>query len=363
MNAKNLKLAAMLLLSLNSIESPLSAENITSSISDYFNSKLHPATNATINISLVTGLIGLAATSQYVATTYLVQESQLVQTKYPHAQAWYEALAEKYPAANLNSKLFLQTMRGIPAKFMSWCSTMNQIYFPQDALKDINNIYKKQLDGLTLTEEEMIFLGMQEFVLLHEAGHIEHNDMTKRYLTLIGVFATLETVRAICRTYYANNSASQKANLSYEEQAIIKVYNDFMIFAEFIALDFILPVFIRAQEFAADAFAYKQIDENALKGGIAFFENEEIDPLFNIENQHYSPFIKVDSTTGTAIQQLVTYTEEPAFYREKAIKKMIASNSYLRWLYDYYRGSSHPGPSVRAQNIKNELASRDLDSK
>lgn len=71
MNAKNLKLIAMLLLGLNSIEKPLSAEvspakSIASSISDYFENKLNPTTNAAINISLMTGFIGFVATSQYV---------------------------------------------------------------------------------------------------------------------------------------------------------------------------------------------------------------------------------------------------------------------------------------------------------
>ena len=137
-----------------------------------------PREDAVFNISLFTAVTMISAAMNYTVTTFLVTEEFLVVTDYPTAQSWYDAMALKYPEALLDQKLFLQTMRGQDAKYMSWCSTFNQIYFPQESLEEIETAYQKKLDGEILTDEEILALGKQEFILLHESGHIEHNDRT-----------------------------------------------------------------------------------------------------------------------------------------------------------------------------------------
>ena len=329
-----------------------------------------PLSQVVLQTSALATIIGISVISSYVATTYLIQEKHLVKAKYPDAQAWYNAMNEKYPAAHLDSKLFLQTMRGVPAKLMSWCSTTNQIYFPQEALHDINFLYRKQVNNIEpLTDEENLFLGMQEFILLHEAGHIEHNHITKRILTVVGLFASVLTLRAVYKIY--NDEANLINMLSDENPDYISqddidgvqlVYDFCTWFIAFMAFDIMVPfVASRPQEFEADKFAYENADDLALQGGIAFFENEERDPLFDIKNQQFSPFIKTESTVGTMVQGVVGYFEIPAFYNDKEWKQFIASTSFTRWLYDYNRGSSHPGPSVRANIIKEEVARREND--
>ena len=202
MNILKSKLFLIGLLSINLTQTPLQAS---------------PTGQAISNITTFSTIIGLITLSNYINCTYLVQEKFLVKADYPHAQAWYNEMAKKHPTAHLNDKLFLQTMRGVPSRYMSWCSTFNQIYFPQEALKDIDNLYrKKTIDGHPLTDKEILIMGMQEFVLLHEAGHIEHDDMTNRLLTLIGCFTAIETARALC---------SQATNINRDPMPnIIAVY-------------------------------------------------------------------------------------------------------------------------------------------
>jgi len=291
---------------------------------------------AVFNVSIYAALITYIAAISYAVTTYLPTEEMLVKTDFPAAQAWYDAMTVKYPEANLNEKLFLQTIRKQNKKYISWCSTFNQIYFPQEALKEIEVSYQKILDGDILTDEETLALGKQEFILLHGAGHIEHNDITKRFMYMIGAFGITEAARAI----YKEKTKKQSTYLDY--------------YLELIAFSILTSIPTRFQESAADAFAYELADMNALNGGISFFENEEVDSLWNIENKELSPFIETDSIIGKLIQAYFRYIDQ----QELAEKKATKENFLLRWWYDYQHGPTHPGASVRAQSIRDEIARR-----
>jgi len=292
---------------------------------------------AIVNVSVFSVLIAYITSIQYAVTTYLPTEEFLVKTDYPVAQAWYDAMVLKYPQANFDQKLFLQTMRQANKKYISWCSTFNQIYFPQDALQEIECLYQKKLNGEILTDEEALILGKQEFILLHEAGHIVHGDMAKTFMNVIGAFAITEGVRAL---YQESNPSHQFS------------WKDFYI--ELVAWSTLTNIPTRFQESAADAFAYGIADMNTLHGGISFFESEEIDSLWNIENENLSPFIETDSIIGKIIQAWFRLIDE----KELADKRWYKSNSIFRWWYDYQRGPTHPGASVRAQSIRDEIDRR-----
>lgn len=294
---------------------------------------------ALFNTIIYTALAINGAITNYVNTNYLIREEYLVLKDFPAAQAWYDEMAVKYPQAKLSEKSFLQTMRNTRAKYMQWCSTSNQIYCPQEALEEIETLYQKKLDGQELTQEETLALGTQEFVLLHEAGHIEHNDLFYRTLYSIGTFASLEAARA---AFHENEKTQQN-------------WTTFLI--ELIAFGHLSNIPSRCQERAADKFSYELVDMNALQGGINFFESEEVDSLWNIENKTLSPFVKTDSWIGTSIQKWVQNEDQ----KELDDKKFIKSFSLLRWFYDYEHGGAHPGPSVRAQSIRDEIQRR-LDS-
>lgn len=369
---KNILLCAMVII-LNCVEVSLYAdsENVSSKINEVSKFSLYPISQAVLNTSIKAGAAGALFASQYISNTYLVQEEHLVKTKYPHAQAWYDAMHKKYPNAHLNSKLFLQTMRGYSAKLMSWRSTINQIYFPQDALKDIDTLYKKHINDIDpLTEDENLFLSMQEFVLLHEAGHIEHNHITNGIVISICLFASVEALRAVYRMHHDRNNLrvffnalESQNNLDSDTALVGKLGYDFflcgLVWIGTFTIDAIMPFIVsRPQELEADKFAYQNADMQALQGGIKFFENADIDPLFNINDKQLSPFIKTESTVGNIAQNITSCFEAPFFYIDKNFKQMIASTYVTRWIYDYNRKSSQPGPSVRAQILKDEVARR-----
>ena len=120
----------------------------------------------------------------------------------------------------------------------------------------------------------------------------------------------------------------------------------------------LLTFFIRKQECNADKFAYKLCDMNGLNGGVAFFEDDKIDPLFDIANKQFSPFIETDSSFGSLCQTLTMCVDVPCFYIDKLIKQAFASTDITRWIYDYCCDADHPGPSTRAYAIRKEIKAR-----
>lgn len=301
-------------------------------------------------LSLWVGFIGV---SSYINMNYLIQEEHLVVTKYPYAQAWYNAMAEKYPEAHLHRKKFLQTVRKVSPKAIAWCSTFNHIYFPQDSLKNIDSFFKKQSEGFQLSDEEKLTLAREEFILLHEAGHIEHSDILTKFGYMIGSIAGLNVLKLYALYVYSLHNENSYESLNQFPCPLYKlndIFNCINIYVYIIGMIYLS----RTQEFAADKFAYTYGDDESLAGGISFFASEEIDSLFNIENKKISPFIPVDSTIGTFIQKSVMADDEA----ELARKKFIASVPALRWIYDFMQGATHPGPSVRVKNIEKEIERR-----
>ncbi|MBV8660524.1 MAG: M48 family metalloprotease [Candidatus Dependentiae bacterium] len=362
MKTQYFKLLCTALLCMNLMQSPIKAIDNTLT-ETLFNHQLYQRT--TLTTGAVTGILALIAAYNYTTATYLIQEKDLVKSKYPYAQAWYNDMAKKYSKAHLHQKLFLQRMHYVSPKHISWSSTFNQIYFPQDSLKDIDNLYRRKLSGEKLIDEEELTLSKEEFILLHEAAHIEHNDMSKRIGSNIGLILAMNFLQMFI---LQNLEFKNKEPRDLNKLDLIKDF-DFLVTDSLLSITKIIALFCasieiaRCQESAADKFAYELGDINSLHGGVSFFENEEMDPLFDIQNTKWSPFLKVDSALGNTAQFLASCQEVPLFYIDKIIKTIYASTSTSRWMYNFFRDPIHPGPSVRAQNLKDEIAKREEQSK
>ena len=303
--------------------------------------------------------VGSAATNawNYASTTYLVQEKHLVKTDFPYAQAWYDNLVLKYPTAHLDQKLFLQTWRNVDSKYIQHLSWFKNIYFPQDSLETINTLYKKVVDEQQLTQEEQLSLGKEEFLLLHEAAHIEHQDVAARCYAMTGIFAGLTGVAQLhtsCGSEDTVISFLEKSfNIPKVGATVMHHYGMVVIGAIMYAMTF--NTFAQTHEVAADKFACDLADMNALQGGIMFFEDKKIDPLADIENETISPFIPVESSSiGAEIQSWIEAQDEQNLINLKNTKL----NPVARTMFDAQRDPIHPSASLRAQLIRDEIARR-----
>ena len=267
----------------------------------------------------------------YQVVTSLIRENHFVKINYPYAQDWYDAMDKKYPVAKLNKKLFVQCGTIVPKMLASWFSVFNKIFFPQEALIRINDLYRKKSSDRVLSQEEELFLLEQEFVLLHESGHIENDDSVGK-LIAGGLFSS--TV------------------------ALFKVKERSPLVA--VSMNLLLVKFLHSRylERRADEFAYTNGDDKCLEGGISFFQSDLVDPLYNIENSKFSPYINVDSTVGTIAQGAASCVTVPAFYIGKTIGTMINSTDVTRWMYDAARGLSHPGAPARIHAVRQEQKRR-----
>jgi hypothetical protein len=327
-----------LCLSLNVMQSPVQA-----------------AVLPTIGLAFTTG-ISVTNALTYITTSLLVQEKHLVKAQYPYAQQWYEAMVIKYPTAHLDQKLFLQTWRDVNSKYVQHCSWFYNIYFPQESLENIDTLYKKVIDGQTLTEQEQISLGKEEFLLLHEAAHIEHSDVFARCITMSGILAGLTGVAQIHESLGTQDQAisflNDKLELGFAGATVFHHYGLIIMGAMIYATGF--NAVAHPQEVAADKFACDLADVNALQGGITFFEDKTVDPLIDIENEVVSPFIPVESYVGQKIQSWFQAQDEQNLVDLKNIKL----NPDARTAHHAERDPVHPSPSSRVLKIKEEIERR-----
>lgn len=349
MNIKKLKFLCAALLGINLMQSPVQATILND------NTTYYP------NIAQGAGV----AVALYVGYNYLIRQEYLVANKFPVAQAWYDALAQKYPAAHLDQKQFVQKPKHslIPnqladfAKSCSWSSNHDYIYFEDTTLAGITFLYQKVLDGYPLNEKEQLILASLEFVLLHEAGHIEHDDAKDIMITIFGLlFLTHGTQLESAIKKEAPEDFALINQWPLKSETTIPGVLALPEAATFMAG---LIAMLRYQESRADKFAYTIADNNALKGAITIFEDEDTDKLYDLENKKMTPFIKTDSTIGNVIQTVVGPVEFIASVLVQQFFLLVKSTPESRWIFDFIQNPVHPGPSVRAQAIKDELARRE----
>jgi len=260
-----------------------------------------------------------------------------VKTVYPFAQQWYDDMTVKYPIAHLDTKSFK-----IAPVNHSFESSINEILFPVACLKDINVIYEKYLNQETLEEFETLFLYRIEFLLLHEAAHIEHNDLIKRLISPIVMYLGAETIITfIGSSFHVDNIdwirtkiENQDLSSSTSTTAYLVATGLYLSYVGKVTTNLFSELFnapyIRNQEEAADDFALQHGDTNSLKGALQFFQLvDEIEIILqNPEHPDYT----------TAV-----------FFKE---------NPTWRWIFDTLQDKNHPQPSARALKFQQELDRR-----
>ena len=312
------------------------------------------------------------ATGLYLGYNFLIRQEYLVKNRFPVAQAWYDEITKKYPAAHFDQKQFVQSPKislipdylGDFAKKCSWSSNHDHIYFTDGQLAEITFLYQKVLDGYPLHEAEQFALARHEFTLLQQAGHIEHDDAKDIIITMFGLFAAIGGIE------YAIDSKAKPSIITRkipEDYVVI----DYWPFKDMTTIPGIattaqgatfiagLIAMIRYQESRADKFACKIADENTLKGAITIFEDADMDKLYGMENRKITPYITTESTVGRVVQTVTGPIEFIASATLYQLCMFIRSTPETRWLHDFKEDALHQGPSVRAQLIKDELARRE----
>jgi len=232
----------------------------------------------------ITACISTYNAYKYIRYTYCDRPEEFyVQYSYPYAQLWYEDMIVQYPQAHLDTKRFLQIEHGTSAEQIVWSMSCNNIYCPQVDLAYINDAYKKKIDGEELDDTTIKTLYMCEWLLLHEAGHVELNyHLNKMFLT-IGVVATFEFIKMLYKestddacnksieSFFSAYITTDATNKSLTN-AVMWMRYIVMTYSELITIGCIQLMWVRDQESQADSFANKHADTHSLPGAISFFE-------------------------------------------------------------------------------------------
>ncbi len=178
-------------------------------------------------------------------------DEPLVKDIYPGAQRWFEAMSNKYPQAQLSNVSFYVS---------SYCHSGKQaIYLQEDRLQKINVAYSSTINPSLTDQSHLDTLFKQdEYILLHEAGHVLKNHDTKAYVALALTAVVFAAVNGyITLSAVANPNFTFFGWLKFSMTAIIA--NS--------AICATLFSYIQNQEKEADAFANAQADEQTLKAG------------------------------------------------------------------------------------------------
>lgn len=356
-NTRKIQLLCAALLSIDLLQSPLQA-TIKQENPVYYKNAL---TGAGIAVAL------------YIGYNYLIRQEYLVCNKFPIAQTWYDKLAKKYPEARLDQKQFIQKpkLSIIPdaltdlANTCNWVSSADHIYFSDDVLTIISILHQKEIDGYPLSQTELLSLARYEFELLHEAGHLEHDDAKDIMITIAALLALTHGYNLLEHTSTPKNPQDvdlfkalfQTENATPDSMKIM--IPGILTIPQGITFMAGLLTMLRYQESRADKFACSLADDNTLKGAITIFENEELDKLYDLENKKITPYIKTNSTVGKIIQNVAGPVELLTSIILQQAFLLVKRFPETRWCFDFVYHPAHPGPSIRAKNIKNELAHRE----
>jgi hypothetical protein len=194
-----------------------------------------------------------------------------------------------------------------------------------------------------LTDEELLFLDVQEFMILCQAGTIERNHMIQKYLYTFGVIVGLETIRVLYKEF-----TDESAKKYYSSQKTLKVDSNDLPFistwddvvhtkmnernghifgCEFVAaviLSLTVSIFQKPQEYE---FACRYADIDILERTVLFFE-----AFVNRKEDHSNDM--------------------------KTPWRIYFSSTVSQWYYDICRDPKESGPSTRASIIHNEIERR-----
>lgn len=351
-------------------------------------------------------ITALTAAGLYIGYNYLTRQDYLVEKKHPHAYAWYQAMQLKYPGI-FDDILFIQTPTGsligdTLAKFATTCNIMhheNRIFFDATSLQEIALIYNKVIDGYPLHNNEKLTLALYEFMLLHQAGHIIHQDSRDLMVFMTGLFGALHGTEYAYRQFEKTDTITPQPQATEHKETSNKddEKNIFAgielpelssalgkdgaqatttlldtlglpskipgILATGQGLAFITGIIalLRYQEAKADQFACKQADLTTLQQALSLFENDEVDILFELENKTVLPYIPATSAHEHIIQSIAQPLEYTALYAAQQFYLLFKKSAITRWIFDFTQNAIHQGPSIRAAMIHNEIAQRSMD--
>ncbi len=236
-----------------------SEKNYTNQFKDFMSSYEHDNFILTASLSsFISLLLGLA----YIGERYGTQKNT-IDIDYPHAQAWYNSLCDKYPLAHLNQKKILQASGQSTALFY-------HINLSRDSLRQINKLYKKQLDAQPLTDDEIAIIAQEEFMILSYAGSIEHNCLIKQQLIFQPSFiAAFTLIFPLLKTYHPITDV-------YDVTSCARGAEQFQTDANLLTLAAMILLLgesacIHAyQKDLTDSFACKHADDACLYGALSF---------------------------------------------------------------------------------------------
>ena len=360
MNKTSLKLYAALILSFNLVATTMHAQDNCAGATKIVYASLpeNLGIQAFENIGISLAVIGFLAAFQYIVSDCLIQEEHLVATDYPWAQLWYNDLAKKYPKAHLDTKLFLQSNRGTPAKKTLRNASYNNIFFPEDALFLINYYYEKKLQGQELYEFQKSVLAGQEFLLLREAGDIENKDTMKDYIAFASIAIAAQVTEYILGSCIQDKATSHDSLVNLEKALTKRNFtHNCMWYAKAITIFYGFAYVMKNQRIRADAFACNLADLSALQGGIYLFQNEEeFNSLADIEYKTISPFIEITDPFGKKIQNCVKFYDEERLQMLQDIKESFPAGVYYE--ADTDDTICQPGPLSRIKMIQDEIDRR-----
>jgi hypothetical protein len=315
-------------------------------------------------------------------------------------------MQRKYPGI-FDDILFIQTPTGsligdTLANFAKTCNLLHhekRIFFDATNLQEIALIYNKVIDGYPLHDNEKLTLGLYEFMLLHQAGHIIHQDSRNLMVCMTGLFSALHGTEYVYSQFEQADTITPQAQAIEDEKTANKD-DEKNIFAgielpelastlgkdgaqatttllDTLGLPSKIPgilgtgqglafmtgiiSLVRYQEEKADQFACKQADLATLQQALSLFENDEADILFELENKTVLPYIPATSVHENIIQSIAQPFEYTALYAAQQFYLLFKKSAMTRWIFDFTQNALHQGPSIRAAMIHNEIAQRSMN--
>lgn len=255
---------------------------------------------------------GAALTKRaYDHSTYKEADSIDAQI-FPHSLAWYKDLAIKYPEAHLDQKKFKS---GI-----IWAADMAHhiIYAPFYDLITIEQVPENDTEVQAKIEKLAGFEG----IVLHEAGHIEHNHHVKSLFFMLGTLIPLEIcyqdyMKKVAQAPSAKNFYGSLWNLTKSMPRRIGLFTAMSTVGSLVML-----YNSRQDEMQADAFVCKHADLAALRGYAQLFE-KNIPFESNILKESpltHQKFVEMTSTHPSSASRLIAVQKEIA-RRELALVK------------------------------------------
>lgn len=175
----------------------------------------------------------------------------LVKSRYPNADVWYRDLAAKYPEAQLGSIDFCISDHHHAGS--------DAIFWPESNLSIINQYYNSP----SAPPKAVKMLQEDEYLILHEASHVQHGDTTKGGIALAAATSVSAGITAGIAAQACAGAISATAAVA------TGIIGNAAVAATILA-------YARHQEQQADAFANQTASANALQAGIEWHaKNDE----------------------------------------------------------------------------------------